>query len=167
MGRLPTHYAGKRIIDRQPYVMFTDVIIGSAVGTNPIPSVPYQFPDADLAFDVDKPFEIHRLIPWAQYLVYTGDTFAPTYDVLALLDTAEVGIRHGANIEMVKGGVVMSSLVRGSARQTWEWEDPYYVARGENLHVAITATPPSLSEDDQVATRYMLALVGNLVTVEG
>jgi len=56
--------------------------------------------------------------------------------------------------------------VRGPARQTWEFEDPYYLTRGENLHVGITATPPAIDAGVQSATRYMLAFEGSLVWLE-
>jgi len=168
MGRLPTHYADKKIIDRLPYVMFTDVVLGSDGGvSNPLPFAEQQFPDRDMAFDADKPFEIHRIIPWAQFLRVAG-SYGPVFPAMSLLDTAEVFIRDGAkSVDLTKGFARMSMLVRGESRQTWEFEDPYYLTRGENLHASIRAVPASIDPTGQAATRYMLAFVGALVTVEG
>lgn len=173
MARMPTHYNGLRIVRRIPYAMFTECYLWrSAAGADLIAS----FPLADLVHDVDKPFEIHRMIPVATNLIVDGGTGETAVDYAATtqldyLQGADVEIRDNAkNVAMTKGLVTLANLVRGPAAQTWEWEAPYYLTRGEGLLVnAVESafTPVGTDAVDHVAIRYMLAFEGSLVVVEG
>ncbi len=171
MGRLPTHYAGLRIIERIPYILFAEVTIGvdGERAPNPLPNAPAQFPDIDLQFEPDKPFEIHRFIPSAlQIGTDGGSTDIADFSVAGLLTTAQIRIRNDSqNNPLTKDFVTMASLVRGSAQQTWEWEEPYYLTTGEGFRVDIRATPKGTDAGDPEATTYRVAFEGFMIIVEG
>ena len=177
MGRLPTHYNGKRIAFRVPYAMFsecylrrTDLAVAAGLGA--------LFPLEDFVHTEDKPFEIHRFIPTACAIDAEVDhplvlryAAAPQMDYL---QGADVVVRDNAkNVPMNRGAVVgsdnvtLANLVRGSAAQTWEWEDPYIITRGEGMLETPIESIFTVGITPDVAIRYMLVLQGFLLVLEG
>ncbi len=171
MGRLPTSYNGKRVSYRVPYAMFSECYLYGTSLATAAGLVVNQFPIEDFVHTEDKPFEIHRMIPAAAELDAEVDhpvVIRNTLAQMTYLQGADVIIRDNAkNVPMNKDATTLAALVRGQAQQTWEWEDPYYMTRGEGMIVSIVASPFTTGIDPDVAIRYMLTFQGFLLVLEG
>lgn len=164
MGRLPTEYNRKRISYRVPYVMYSEIFLSLNTQT-----ANTFFSDNDFLFDADKPFEIHRMIPWGTLLSGEADPVRPVLAPTLIMLSAEILIRDNAkNVSLTKDFTSANNLVRGFSHQTWEWEDPYYLTRGEGLTIAIRSAPvtPAIAAGTYTA-RHMLAFEGFLLALEG
>lgn len=141
MGRLPSQWAGRVIMDRFPYVFAAELAL--TTGQRGV-----QFPEASFMHAVDKPFEIHRMIP----RVYAQDSDAillptqPDQDLLSAL--VRVNINNlGLDQIITKTPTLISLLTKGSSERTWEWADPMYLERSQQIQVVCDAlTFPSISE---------------------
>lgn len=133
MGRLPDHWAGRKITMRIPYLMSGEVTLTSL-------QTGLQYPDATFLHNVDKPFEIHRAKPIVQSLDTNGLPILaqPTQEVLLSLIRARVS-DLGKNELLTKSPTLLSLLVKGSAEQTWEFAEPYTIVRSENMQVVLDA----------------------------
>jgi hypothetical protein len=133
MGRLPDQWAGRKITMRVPYVMPGEINLTSGQ-----PGV--QFPDATFTHNVDKPFEVHRLKPWAVALDVNGDVIFPQPPQEALQSLIRVRISDlGKNELMTKSPQLLALLPKGSAEATWEWAEPYTIVRSESFQVVADA----------------------------
>lgn len=171
MGRLPTHYNGKRIVNRIPYTMYsTAFLYRSALGVG----LGDNFPFIDFFHDDDKPFEIHRMLPSAIDLTsavehpvtINGTQLTQTEYLLG----ADLLLRDDTkNVNLTKDFSNLAAMVRGELDRSWEWEDPYYLKRGEGLQASVreSAYTPAFTVLDHVAIQYFLSFEGFLVVVEG
>lgn len=158
MGRLPATYAGMPIMFRVPFVMQTTKIITS--GQNGV-----SFPEAPVTHGIDKPFEVHRMIPRITGL---DSDDVPLYvqpddDLMAAL--VSITLRDfGKNQTLLKVPSAINSLTRGSAERTWEWAEPYYLKQGDGFEIGARAVdfPDSYTAD---GLRVQISFEGFLVVL--
>jgi len=161
MGRLSTVYAGRPITTRVPHIMeaFIDLPI-----VNP-PSAPFRvqsFGANAFLHNVDKPFEIHRMIPRMIFADAAATRFS-THDQNELLGCVDISIKEKSRNEaMTAGFVPLLNLVKGTAEQTWEWTDPLVLVRGQGFLVqaSMESTVFSFAVGNVSALRLQLAFEG-------
>lgn len=138
MGRLPLKFAGKTITYRAPYTMHGELIVANGTNGN-------LFPDATFLHNVDKPFEVHRMVV---RITPFDNTATPVilpppfigavpdlqkileeYVRLRVLDTSK-------NETLTKTATLVAGLQRMNTR-TWEWEDSYTIVRSEQFQVQV------------------------------
>lgn len=158
MGRLPSSWAEKLITMRIPYEMSGELVLTSA-------QTGQQFPDATFANNIDKPFEIHRLIPRVTALDDTGVALSTQPDQELLQSLIRVYITDlGKNTILTKSATLLNLLTKGSSERTWEWADPYYLIRTELIQIVTDAlTFPEIA--DLVSLRVEISLQGFLIVV--
>jgi hypothetical protein len=129
MGRLPEEFAGKEIRFRIPYSMPGELQLDAE-------SQGVQFPEATFLHNVEKGFEIHRVIVRLTALddstppivLATQPTILDKLVRLRITDTSK-------NEVLTKNAQLVDSLLKDNER-TWEWEDPYTLVRSEGFQVA-------------------------------
>jgi hypothetical protein len=132
MGRLPAEFAGKPITFRIPYSMPGELLVASNTQGN-------QFPDATFLHNVDKPFEIHRvLVRLTGFDNQATPVMIPAQPAnlaklvrLRLSDTSK-------NETLTKAAHLVDTLLSNNT-ETWEWEDPYTLVRSEGFSVQVDA----------------------------
>lgn len=141
MGRLPLQFAGKTITWRLPYNIEAEL----DVGPNQSGIV---FPEAAFLFNVDKPFEIHRVM-----IRLAAKGTPPDFDNPTVLEpqptTLDERIRlrildFAKNENLTKSATLVSTLLN---KQTgaWDFEEPYTIVRSEGFQVQIdTQDYPSI-----------------------
>ena len=130
----PEYFADRRIRFRIPYDMSGELVVNSG-------QVGRQFPESQFLHNVDKPFEIWRMISRVKGLVVRDD-------VEILVDpqpeTMEERVRLSIldiskNQEMTKNPQRVSSMQKLNER-TWEWApSPYTIVRQEGFQVRADA----------------------------
>lgn len=130
MGRLPATFGNQPITDRFPYAMPGELVLtGSQSGI--------QFQDALFNNGVDKPFECHRLIPRVYALDSSGILLPeqPAENLLAALVKININI---TNLEqrLTKASAAIDTLTKGSSERSWEFADPFYLVKSNNITVA-------------------------------
>jgi hypothetical protein len=158
MGRLPASFGGRMITARSPWVMAGELELSSAQSGQ-------QVPDATYLNNTDRPFEIHRVIPF----VVAEDTNKvaleqqPDQDLLSALIKAKI-TDLGKNNPLTKASTLLRLLVKGSSERTWEFADPYYLVKSEQMQVIYDAlTFPSI--DDLQFLKVCLSFEGFFVTL--
>lgn len=139
MGRLPDTFAGQKITARFPYNMPAELVIGFSQNG-------VTFPDVVFTNQVDKPFEIHRLLPRvaalnADQLLITPQ---PDQDLLAALVRLDV-LDFRTDQKFTKAPTLIRDLTKGSSERTWELAEPYTLPNSGGFQVAVTtlASPPA------------------------
>lgn len=161
MGRLPSQFAGRNITFRVPYQMAGELTLGfSSSGT--------QYPDAVFSHQIDKPFEIHRVIPRITALDGSGLVLAtqPTQDTLTELVRLFI-FDFSKNEAMMKSPTLVSLITKGSSERTWEWAEPYTIVRSEGFQVRVdTLAIPNPNFNPAVTSlRMELSFQGFLLVV--
>lgn len=140
MGRLPATFANQPIKDRFPYAMNGELRLTTG-------QTGLQFVDSVFNNGTDKPFECHRMIP----RVYACDSNnrlispQPAMELLLALVRVQIDI---TNLEqkITKSPTILGTLVKGSAEMTWEFADPFYLIKSNNVTIACNAqTFPALA----------------------
>lgn len=133
MGRLPDHWAGRKITMRIPYEMSGEILLNDSQ-----PGV--QFPDATFLHNVDKPFEAHRCKPFVTAIDENGNILATQPPQETLQSFIRIRIQDlGKNELITKNPTLLNLLLKGTAEQTWEWAEPYTITRAENFQVTADA----------------------------
>lgn len=95
-----------------------------------------QFPEATYLNSTDRPFEIHRMIPFI--VAQDSDGIAlptqPDQDLLSSLIRTKIN-DLGKVTQMLKSATLIRTLVKGNSERTWEFADPYYLVKSEQLQV--------------------------------
>ncbi len=129
MGRLPATFAGRIITARQPWVMSGEISLTSAQ-----PGV--QFPEAVFLNSTDRPFEIHRMIPFVVAQDADSAAIVPQADQDLLSSLIRIKISDlGKTTQLLKSATLIRTLVKGNSERTWEWADPYYLVKSEQFQV--------------------------------
>jgi hypothetical protein len=136
MGRLPSTFAGREITARTPYNMEGEIILA--------PSLSGQtYPDSTFLNAVNRPFEVHRMVP---RVIALDDEELPVdpqpSDLDLLMNLVKITVENlTANDKMTKAAQLISTLVKGSAEQTWEWAEPYYLPNSHQFLVTLNTEP--------------------------
>lgn len=129
MGRLPATYAGIPIMFRVPFIMQTTKVLTTAQNG-------VSFPEASVTHGIDKPFEVHRMIPRITGLDGSDVILFAQPDDDLMESLINVTIRDfGKNQALVKSSTCVADLVKGSAERTWEWAEPYYLKQGDGFEI--------------------------------
>lgn len=140
MGRLPAQWAGKVITDRFPYSMAAELRLTTG-------QIITQFAASSFLHSIDKPFEIHRLIP--RVIAQDSEglllTTQPDQELLASL-VRLLMTNLGINQPMMPNATRISVLTKGSSERTWEYAEPYYLKNGQEIIASAQAlTFPAIS----------------------
>jgi hypothetical protein len=132
MGRLPPQFAGRDITFRIPYTMPGEL----EVEPNKRGIV---FPEATFLHNVDKPFEIHRMI--VRLTAQTEDDEGETIIQETQPDTLSKRISmrvtdFSKNENLTKSATLVSSMLAFNTG-FWEWAEPYTRVRSEGFQVQI------------------------------
>lgn len=161
MGRLPSHWAQKLITMRVPYEMDGELSLTTALAGQ-------QFPDSTFANNIDKPFEIHRMIPRITALDASGIALSPQPDQDLLQSLVRLTITDlGKNTPLTKSPTLMKLFTKGSSERTWEWAEPYYLIRGEQFQIIADALtfPANAAISNFVSVRVEISFQGFLLVV--
>ena len=129
MGRLPAEFAGRKIKDRFPYALSGELSLTASQSG-------IQFTEGTFLHGVDKPFEIHRMIP-RMYALDDSSVLLPTQpdqELLAGLMRLRI-LNLGLNQELLKTPTLVGLLTKGSSERTWEWADPMYLLNSWQIQV--------------------------------
>lgn len=133
MGRIANTWAGQLITDRFPYNMSAELVLTTGQAAT-------QFPDSAFLHSLDKPFEVHRMIP--RVVANDGSSVPlitqPDQELLAAL--VRIFITNlGITQTMMKAATRLNALVKGSSERTWEWAEPQTIQRGQEFQVTAQA----------------------------
>ncbi len=132
MGRLPAKFADKIITFRVPYSMPGELILGSAQPGQ-------QFPEATFLHNIDKPFEIHRVLLRTTAMDSAAPPVVVNPQPVDHLTDKLIRVRindTAKNEQLTKNAHLLDTLITDN-RRTWEWEDPYTLVRSEGFQVSI------------------------------
>lgn len=159
MGRLPASFAGQSIVFRVPYSMPGELSVAQS-------QVGQQFPEATFLHNIDKPFEIHRML----VRLTAFDNATPPAILAAQPATLEKVIRlrindTSKNEILTKNAHLVDTLISSEvgAAGSWEWEDPYTLVRSELMQVAIDSLVWPAGTTDTV--RVEVAFQGFLIVI--
>lgn len=159
MGRLPDTFAGQRITARFPYTMPGELQIGFAQSG-------VIFPDVTFTNTTDKPFEIHRLIPWVAALDANRVLLNPQPDQLDILEALVrldiVDFR--TDMKLTKSPTLIRDLVKGFSEKTWEWAEPYPMPNSGGFQIAVTTLANPI-ESSITSLRVELTFQGFLIQI--
>ena len=158
MGRLPETFAGRRIAFRVPFTMPGTMVIGSSAG-------PVQFPTATFMQTEDKPFEIHRVIPRLSNV----NTAIPESTLMRMVSIRmeDLGKEQFLTKQPLAGqpqDIQIINIVKGDVEKTWEWPDPYYLRKNENIIVSLQSIPYP-TEVEGVGIQVEIVLEGFLIVI--
>lgn len=162
MGRLPTHFANRQIMFRVPYAMPAELSLTTG-------QVGIQFPDASFLHNVDKPFEVHRMVGRVTGFDGSGVMLDPP--PLSLERRIRLSIADTAKNEKVTKAAQEFATIFNKETGSWEWADPYYLTRSEGFQVtadaqAFTSTGWGITIVPTITTiRVEVAFQGFLVVV--
>jgi len=133
MGRLPLQFAGKDITFRIPYNIAAELDVGPNLSG-------VVFPEASFLHNVDKPFEIHRVI-----IRLTAKGTPPDFDSPTVLEpqptTLEERVRMRildfAKNENLTKSATLVSLLLNRFTGAWDLEEPYTIVRSEGFQVQL------------------------------
>lgn len=120
-------------MDRSPYEMQAERALVSAN-----PNVLIE--EGLLQVGVDKPFEVHRVIPRI-YARTSGNVFLATQpDQELLAGLVKISIKNtGLDLSMTKNPSRIGALTKGSSERTWEWAEPMTITRTNGFAVSLEA----------------------------
>lgn len=163
MGRLPATWAERVILDRVPYEMSGELILPTADSS----TTGVQFPDATFLNSVDKPFEVHRMIPRVMGLGATNLLFSPQPEQEELASLVRIRMTDlGLDQVLTKNATLISLLTKGSSERTWEFADPHYLTRSNLIQVVCDMlTLPAAYGANITKLRVGISLQGFLLVV--
>lgn len=145
MGRLPSTWAGRIIQSRWPYEISGELLLTTGLtGT--------QYPDATFQNGQDKPFEMHRMIPRVYALDSSNVLLTTQPDQELLLGLVRARITDLGREQLItKNPTILGALLKGSSERTWEFAEPMYIIRSEQIQIVLDAlTFPAISSLDKL-----------------
>lgn len=145
MGRLPSTWAGRIIQSRWPYEISGELLLTTGLtGT--------QYPDATFQNGQDKPFEMHRMIPRIYALDAQNVLLTTQPDQELLLGLVRTRITDLGREQLItKNPTILGALLKGSSERTWEFAEPMYIIRSEQIQIVLDAlTFPAISNLDKL-----------------
>lgn len=157
MGRLSSEWAGRKITQRIPHTMGAELIrAGSLSGQ--------VFPDAAFNWNIDMPFEVHRLKPQITGLTGANAVVAiqPAQETLLALVRAKID-RIGGTITLTKTPTLLRQLIKGTSEMTWEFAEPDTIVRQEGYTVTVDTLAIPAFADPVTNLRIEIAFQGFLL----
>lgn len=163
MGRLPAEFAGCKITARQPQSFNGELALTSAQQGQ-------QLPDSTYLNNTDRPFEIHRMIPFCVAQDSSGVALPGVVDQELLLALVRIKISDLAKgpTSFMKASTRIRALLKGTSELTWEFADPYYLAKSEQLQVILDSlTFPAITVDDVAIAQILVTITfeGFFITI--
>lgn len=124
--RLPTHWAGRRIVMRVPYLMPGEVTV-AAQGNG-------DFDSGDFLHSTDKPFEIHDVIGHAAQLTNAIPVADPAPDIGEFW---RVTIEDFTKNQVVTKAAALARTVFDADSFVWRWRAPYVLLNSEGFRVNV------------------------------
>lgn len=161
MGRLPETFAGtsgapQRITFRTPYIMSASIDLDSSTSGA-------QFAPDVFTHSVDRPFEIHRMIPRAYTFDSTPEIITTQPDISLLMGCITTRILDfGKTQNFNKASTQLMNLVKGPSELTWEYAEPYYLVKDEGLIVSLDSVVYPFTND---TVKVDIAFEGFLLTL--
>lgn len=158
MGRLANSWAGRQITARFPYTMAGELTLAGSITGRP-------FPEATFNYNIDQPFEVHRMKPGVTGIDGAGTVVSIQPDQRLLQALVRMKLdRIGGTITATKTPTLMSSLTKGTAELTWEWAEPDTIVRQEGYSVLIdTLAIPVFAAAAVTSLRIEVAFQGFLL----
>jgi hypothetical protein len=160
--RLPELFAGRAVSFRIPYSMPGELII-------PPNRSGVVFPEATFLHNVDKPFEIHRLV--IRLSALGGESAASAVVNNTQPDTLSRRLRlrindFSKNENLTKSATEVSQLLANNSG-FWEFNDPYVLVRSEGFQVQLeTQNFPTVCAPDPDDECQLVAVPMNFMRVE-
>lgn len=158
MGRLPATWADRPVVSREPYTVSGELVIEQNQRG-------VLFPEATFQNGVDKPFEIHRVIPrlWA---LTSENAFLPAQPEQSFLaGMVRVSFVDTAfDLKMNKVPVLLDTLLKGTSERTWEFADPHTITRANGIQITVDTLPFALI-DNFARLRIGITFQGFLLVV--
>lgn len=162
MGRLPASFGGQVITARQPQAFPGEVALTSA-------QQGIQFAEGVFLNNTDRPMEIHRMIPFivAQDSNAVALNPQPDQDLLMSLIRTKVTDLGKGPTTLMKAAALLRTLVKGNSERTWEWADPYYLAKSEQLQVVNDALtfPANTAISNLTSLKVCVTFEGFFITL--
>lgn len=133
MGRLPLQFAGKDITFRIPYNIAAELDVGPNLSG-------IVFPEASFLHNVDKPFEIHRMIVRLTAKGTPEGFMSPTIlepQPTTLEERVRLRILDFSKNENLTKSATLVALLLSRFTGAWDWEEPYTIVRSEGFQVQI------------------------------
>jgi hypothetical protein len=126
-----------------------------------------QFPDATFLHNIDKPFEIHRMIP---RLTGLSDATPPVVNTAQPEDVLERLVRlrindFSKNELLMKAPQLVDTITKGTAEKTWEFAEPYTLVRSEGLQISVDTLAFPVLSPVVASIRVEIAFQGFLIVV--
>lgn len=130
MGRIPSSFSGLPIQQRIPYTLTGELTLTAS-------QTAQQYPDATFQNNVNKTFEIHRMIPRV-YGQVAGVLYAPQPEMSLLLGMVRMQLTDlGLDQKITKSPTLLDTLTKGSSELTWEFAEPHYLPNNAQLQVVL------------------------------
>lgn len=165
MGRLPATWANRLITEREPYELYGELFLAASTPG-------FQFPDTTFSNNVNKPFEIHRMIPRvygadsSNVIVFDSGVNMPTESLMAALVKLKI-TDIGLDYVMTKNPTRIDVMVKGSSERTWEFADPHYLVTSNQIQVVcdVDAFPAGFTDLEIAKLLIAITFQGFLLTV--
>lgn len=161
MGRLPAMFADHPITFRVPYSMPGELTVQASQNGQ-------QFPEATFLHNVDKPFEVHRML--VRLTSFDGSdppVIAPAQPAM-LEKVIRLRVEDTSKNEMLtKNAHLVDTIICSEVGScgSWEWEDPYYLVRSELFRVFVDSLVFPVTTPLTVNIRVEVAFQGFLVVI--
>lgn len=152
MGRLSSTFGGLPVQQRIPYTLTGELTLAAS-------QTAQQYPDATFQNNVNKTFEIHRMIPRV-YAQIADVLYEPQPEMDLLLGMVRVQLTDlGLDQKITKSPTLLDTLVKGSSERTWEFAEPHYIPNNAQLQVVLdTLAFPAQAPFAATVTRLKIAI---------
>jgi hypothetical protein len=133
MGRLPLQFAGKDITFRIPYNIASELDVGPNLSG-------IVFPEASFLHNVDKPFEIHRVIVRLTAKGTPVGFINPTIlepQPTTMDERVRLRFQDFSKNENLTKSATLVALLLAKHTGAWDLEEPYTIVRSEGFQVQI------------------------------
>jgi hypothetical protein len=139
---IPEYFAGQPIKYRFPYTMPGELVV-------PANASGVQFPANAFLHNVDKPFEIWRMLVHITAFDSQSPSQMMEVQPQTLRDRIRLSIQDlSKNQAITKNPQLVSDLLKENEK-TWEWEVPYTIVRQEGMLIAVDSQDlPSVCASD-------------------
>jgi hypothetical protein len=148
-ARLPFDFGRRGVKWRVPYTQSAELIIDVSDGE---PVKGRLFPESAFTINIDKPFEIHRLIVRVTAIRDDDTIFEIQPDTLLdrvrlrIIDLAKgETLTKGRHVQNTSGDIPATSFTSNPSASAliasdtgfWQWEEPYTLVRSEGFQIQV------------------------------